>query len=76
MDYKVLPFNAFLSQDEDASAAASQLQALIAQEAAHGYEFVCLDSIETSVAPTSGCLGIGAKPGYSTSVAVVIFKKS
>ena len=76
MDYKVVPFNANLKQDEAANVAVNQLQRLIDQELADGYEFVSMGSIETSVAPTNGCLGIGAKPGYSTSIAVAIFKKN
>ncbi len=75
MDYKVLPFNANLNQKDAAEVAVNQLQALIDTELSEGYEFVSLGNIETSVAPTSGCLGIGAKPGYTTTVAVAVFKK-
>ena len=76
MEYKVLPCNANLEQKDASQVAVNQLQSLINKELANGFEFVCLDSIETSVAPTSGCLGIGAKPGYNTTVSVAIFKKS
>lgn len=75
MEFKVLPFNANLSQKDAAQVAVDQLQSLIDNELANGYEFVSMGSIETAVAPTSGCLGIGAKPGFNTSVAVAIFKK-
>ncbi len=75
MDYKVLPFNANLNQKDAAEVAVNQLQVLIDTELSEGYEFVSLGNIETSVAPTSGCLGIGAKPGYTTTVAVAVFKK-
>lgn len=76
MEYKVVPFNANLSQDDAAHVAVNQLQSLIDVELSDGYEFVSLGNIETSVAPTSGCLGIGAKPGYNTSVAVAVFKRA
>ncbi|MBE6175589.1 MAG: hypothetical protein E7146_01130 [Rikenellaceae bacterium] len=75
MEYKVLPFNANLNQKDAAMVAVNQLQALIDSELANGYEFVSIGNIETTVAPTNGCLGIGAKPGFVTSVAVAIFKK-
>lgn len=75
MEYKVLPFNANLNQKDAADVAVNQLQTLINAQLAEGYEFVSLGSIETSVAPENGCLGIGAKPGYTTSVAVAFFKK-
>ena len=75
MEYKVVPFNANLTQKDSAEAAAQQLQALIANYQANGYEFVSMESIETNVAGTNGCFGIGAKPGFVTSVAVVIFRK-
>lgn len=75
MEYKVLPFNANLNQKDASQVAVNQLQSLIDNELANGFEFVSMGSIETSVAPTSGCLGIGAKPGYNTSVAVAVFKK-
>ena len=73
MEYKVLPFNANLNQKDASQVAVNQLQSLIDGELANGFEFISMGSIETSVAPTSGCLGIGAKPGYNTSVAVAIF---
>lgn len=75
MEYRVIPFNASLTQNETAEVAANQLQALINSQLAEGFEFVSLGNIETAVAPTSGCLGIGAKPGYNASVAVAFFKR-
>ncbi len=75
MEYKVVPFNANLQQKDTANAAAAQLQSLIDQYNAEGYELVSLGSIDTYVEGSNGCLGIGAKPGYNTSVEVVVFKK-
>lgn len=76
MKYKVVPFNANLNQKDASEVAVNQLQELIDAELSNGFEFVSMGNIETSVAPTSGCLGIGAKPGYNAYVAVAIFKKN
>lgn len=75
MEYIVVPFNAAISQKDSSSTAASQLQSLITNYANDGWEYVRLENIETSVAPESGCFGFGAKPGYTTSVEVIVFKK-
>lgn len=76
MKYQVVPFNANLKQKDSATESAAQLEQLIQQYTGEGYEFVSMGSIDTNVAGTSGCLGIGAKPGYSSSVAVVVFRKN
>ena len=76
MEFKVVPFNANLKRDDASQEAVNQLQKLINQELANGFEFVRLENIETAVAPTKGCLGFGAKPGFVTSVAVAVFRKS
>lgn len=75
MEYKVVPFNAVIGQKEGAKEAASQLQQLIDVTRAEGWEYVEMTNISTYVEGTSGCLGIGAKPGYNASVAAVVFKK-
>lgn len=75
MEYKVVPFNANLKHDGSVEEAAKQLQTLIDNQKLNGYEFYRMDNISTNVAGTNGCLGIGAKPGYEASVAIVIFRK-
>lgn len=40
-----------------------------------GWEYVDMANVDTYVEGTAGCLGIGAKPGYNASVAVIVFKK-
>lgn len=75
MEYKVVPFNANLQQDDAVETSAYQLQILITKYQSEGWEFVSMGNIETNVAGTNGCLGIGAKPGYTSSVAVVVFKR-
>ncbi len=73
--YRVIPFNAELGQKDNFSVAVDQLQSLIDNQMAAGYEFISMGNIETTIAPTNGCLGIGAKPGYNTSIAVAVFKR-
>jgi len=75
MEYKVLPFNASLKRSDSADNAARQLQQLIDEQRAEGYEYVRLEEITTNVAGTNGCLGIGAKPAFMVTVSVAIFKK-
>jgi len=75
MEYKVLPFNASLKRKDTADVAARQLQQLIDQQRAQGYEYVRLEEITTCIDGTNGCLGIGAKPSYIVTVSVAIFKK-
>lgn len=76
MEFKVLPFNAQLRRGDSADGAARQLQQLIDQQRAEGYEYVRLEEITTDVAGTNGCLGIGAKPGFVVTVSVAVFKKA
>ncbi len=75
MEYRVLPFNANLKRDDSADSAARQLQQLIDRQVAEGYEYVGLEEITTNVEGSNGCFGIGAKPGFTASVAVAVFKK-
>lgn len=75
MNYKVVPFVAQVTQKDTTSSVANQLEALINQFAADGWEYVSLENVETQVAPTGGCFGIGAKPGYSTFFKMVVFRK-
>ncbi|MCD8043159.1 MAG: DUF4177 domain-containing protein [Tannerellaceae bacterium] len=75
MKYLVVPFKASITQNDSGNTAANQLQTLINQHAEQGWEYVRLESIVTTVAPENGCFGFGAKPGYTTSVEVVVFKQ-
>lgn len=34
-----------------------------------------MDSVQTNVAGSSGCFGIGSQPGFSINYNVLIFKK-
>jgi hypothetical protein len=75
MDYKVVPFRAALSSGQNAGDAAGQVQSLISEQATQGWEFVSCGNIDTTIAGSDGCFGIGAKPPVSTSVLVLVFKK-
>lgn len=75
MEYKVVPFNAVIGQKDGAAQAAKQLQTLIDTMKSEGWDYVEMANIDTYVEGTNGCLGFGAKPGYGTSVAAVVFKK-
>ena len=75
MEYKVIPFKASIGNAEGADAAASQLQTLIAAQASGGWDYVRLEQVDTFVAGSSGCFGIGATPGVNTSIAMAVFRK-
>lgn len=75
MNYKVVPFVAQITQKDTTATVAGQLQTLINEHSAQGWEYVRLENVETAVEPESGCFGFGAKPGYRTSFKMVVFKK-
>ena len=75
MEFKVVPFVAKINQNQTTTAVADQLQALINEQSASGWEYVRMESVDTFVAPDAGCFGFGAKPGYNTSFSMVVFKK-
>jgi hypothetical protein len=75
VEYKVIPFKASIGNTDNTAAAASQLETLIRSHAASGWEYVRLEQVDTHVAGSSGCFGIGATPGTNTSIAMVVFRK-
>jgi hypothetical protein len=75
MEYKVKPFVAQVSSSGTSSVVAEQVASFIQQEAVDGWEFVSCGNIDTTIAGSGGCFGIGAKPSTSTSIMVLIFKK-
>jgi hypothetical protein len=75
MNYKVKPFIAKVSNKGSAADVASQVESFISQETSDGWEFVSCGNIDTQIAGSDGCFGIGAKPGSSTSIMVIVFKK-
>lgn len=75
MNYKVVPFTASISDTDGASAAATQLEGLISGHASSGWEYVRLEHVDTFVAGSSGCFGLGATPSRNTSIAMAVFRK-
>jgi hypothetical protein len=75
MTYKVVPFNASVSQGQGAEALASKLEGLIAASVAEGWEFVSLAQFQTHQAGSSGCFGIGASPANMIPTEFLVFRK-
>ena len=75
MKYKVVPFTASITSTAGATAAASQLESLIDSHTAEGWEYLRLEHVDTYVAGSAGCLGIGATPGRNISIAMAVFRK-
>lgn len=73
--YKVVPFQAHIANTGSGQDVASGLQQIINQEATGGWRFVQIEELTTSMAGSSGCFGIGAMPGTTVYMSVVIFQK-
>ncbi len=77
MEYKVVPFVPSVDPKRPVSeTAAEQLQTLINKLGEQGWSYVRVESVTTWVAPSSGCFGFGATPGYSTPRQLIVFKKT
>ena len=75
MEFKVVPFTANITRNDTSATVAKQVQTIIDAHTEMGWEYVRMESVETTVAPTKGCFGIGAQPGFTTSFQILIFKK-
>jgi len=75
MQYRVLPFDPGTTRDSAAAAAATKLQALIAAQAAEGWEFVELANYSTIVPGSPGCFGMGAEPSFPKTVSMAVFRQ-
>ncbi len=75
MEYKVVPFVASITQQDNATKAAAQLQALATEYSNEGWEYVRLESVETHIAGDNGCFGMGATPARTTSVSMAVFRR-
>jgi hypothetical protein len=75
LEYKVVPFVAVVKQDQNAGAAAAQLQGLIDSYARGGWQYIRLESVETHIAGDAGCFGFGARPGSVTVCSMAVFKR-
>ncbi|MCB9257419.1 MAG: hypothetical protein H6579_09835 [Chitinophagales bacterium] len=75
MQYKVLPFISNVSFGSGQNEAVRQLESFIERETIDGWEFVSCGNINTNIAGSNGCFGIGSTPDRSISTLVMIFKK-
>jgi len=75
MDTKVIPFTASMQSNGTSNDVAKQIESLIKQQNDAGWEFVSCGNIDTTIAGSNGCFGVGAKPATNTSVMVLVFKK-
>ena len=75
MSYKVVPFTSSISNNGNANDVAQQVQSCIQREATSGWEYVSSANIDTTVEGSNGCFGFGAKPSYSKSTMVLVFKQ-
>lgn len=73
--YRVVPFVASIGTNEGSQHAATQLEALIKSFSDSGWEYVRLESVQTYIAGTAGCLGIGATPARMVSYSMAVFKQ-
>lgn len=75
MQYRVIPFTAQVSQKDSNAVVAKQLESLINAGAAEGWQFLRMETVETNVAPSSGCFGIGGNAGFKVFVRLLIFQR-
>ncbi|KFF04205.1 hypothetical protein [Flavobacterium reichenbachii] len=76
MEYKVVPFVASIDPKKgNSNHVAEQLEDLIKNFTNRGWEYVRLESVSTFIQPETGCFGLGAKPGYTTTRQMIVFKK-
>ncbi len=75
MNYKVIPFNAAISNGQDASHVASRVESLINSHATGGWEYVGVHQLQTFVAGSSGCFGIGATPPTTIPCEFIVFRQ-
>lgn len=75
MTYKVVPFSAALSNTEDASHLAAQLESIISSYVLEGWDYVGVHQLQTFKAGSSGCFGLGATPPTTVAIEFIVFRK-
>lgn len=73
LTYKVVPFVASVNSLQGAETAAQQLESLIASWAGQGWKYVRMEQVETYIAGSAGCFGLGAQPGRMVAFSMVVF---
>ena len=76
MTYKVVPFTALIQREDTSTVVAKQMQSIIDEFVSGGWEYLRMDTVQTTVAGTSGCFGFGAQPAVSTVYTVLVFKRA
>lgn len=74
-NYKIVPFQPNISRENTTDDVASQVQEIVDIHLEEGWDYVRMESFKTDVVPQSGCFGIGAEAGYTTSIQMLVFKK-
>ena len=75
MKYKVVPFSAAVSNTQDASHIASQIEGIITSYASSDWEYVGVHQLQTFKAGSNGCFGIGATPSTTITTEFIVFRQ-
>jgi hypothetical protein len=75
MIYKVVPFTAAVSNTQDSSHLASQIEGIISTLASSGWEYVGVHQLQTFKAGSSGCFGFGATPSTIITTEFIVFRQ-
>lgn len=73
--YKVVPFSAAVASAQSGSALAAEVERIILSQTASGWEYVGVHQLQTVVAGSSGCFGLGATPPTTTTSEFVVFRR-
>jgi hypothetical protein len=75
MKYKVVPFSAALSNEQDSSHLAGHVEKVISSQTDGGWEFVTISQLQTFKAGSAGCFGIGATPPTTITSEFIVFRQ-
>jgi hypothetical protein len=75
MDYKSIAFDPPTTRDQTVANAAGELESLITEQSADGWEFIGLQNHSTVVPGSSGCFGIGSSNAYQRTLSMAVFRK-
>lgn len=76
MEYRVVQFTAQLSRGDNSKTVAEQMQAIIDDHLAAGWDYYRMDTVQAYIAGSSGCFGVGAEPGRIATYNVLVFSRS
>jgi hypothetical protein len=74
-EFKVLSFIANIGEDQGSKEVALQLQSAINWEAAQQWEYVRLETVETYIRGSSGCLGFGGTEPRMDHFKMIVLKR-